>query len=96
MSWVEKGLDDEESPYHEFALDFAEAVANWEEGRLRKGEQWAGKANPGWTFQMTWLERRLQRAYGKAQKIDVRHSATGELEKRLHELNQGSSRATFD
>ena len=45
---------------------------------------------------MTHLERRMQRAYGKLQKIDVHHSADGELERRIRELNEGSTRATGD
>jgi hypothetical protein len=95
-SWLEKSLDDPESPYHRLALRFARAVADWEEEALAKGEQLATEGSASWTYHMTHLERRLQNAYGKTQKLDVSHSASGELEKRLHELNRGSSRATLD
>jgi hypothetical protein len=94
--WIDRGLDDPASPYHEFALDFAAVVAEWEEAQLEKGERLAQDNKATWTWYMTHLERRMQRAYGKLQKVDVRHSATGELERRIFELNQGSTRATGD
>jgi transposase-like protein len=94
--WIDRGLDDPDSPYHEFALDFAAVVAEWEESQLDKGERLAQDNKATWTWYMTHLERRMQRAYGKLQKLDVRHSATGEFEKRIFELNQDSTRATGD
>jgi hypothetical protein len=94
--WIDRGLDDPASPYHQFALDFAAVVAEWEESQLEKGEALAQDNKATWTWYMTHLERRMQRAYGKLQKVDVRHSTDGELEKRLHELNQARGRATDD
>jgi hypothetical protein len=94
--WIDRGLDDPASPYHEFALDFAAVVAEWEEAQLEKGERLAQDNKATWTWYMTHLERRMQRAYGKLQKVDLRHSANGVLEKRLIELNQTRDRATDD
>lgn len=92
--WIERGQDDENSPYHEFAMRCLEASGKIETQVvsdmmrvIEETKQWAGY--------MTYLERRFpdrwKRQGDKAQ-INVN---IGILEKRVHEIT-ATAEETYD